>query len=365
MNSSIQQSENRAVFSNPFDHKNKLLFHGAHVNSVINGSRPFPIHLEIDLTNICNHACNFCNMADTLASDSSLINTDVLLTRLEEARNMGAKSVSFTGGGEPSMHPDFIKISESLLEMGYDLGIVTNGSLLIKEKARVVGERYKWVRISLGGPNQEIYSKIQGKDDFSRVLENIHSIKPRGSTSGVDLGLKVMLIPANINHLNDLIDALKSKLLDGSQISYIQLVPDEYTSDNGEFIQSDKVRNALEDFRANLATIGIPLRSSYFTVVTADRDLDLSPTCYAHFFQMIITATGTVTFCKNTRSTPSLHVGNIYDNTFEEIWNSDRLKKLESCINASNCNTFCRSLSLINLVHSIKNPPAGYSSNFF
>ena len=67
----------------------------------------------------------------------------------------------------------------------------------------------------------------------------------------------------------------------------------------------------------------------------------------------------------NTRENKKLHVGNINKNTFEEIWSSEKISDLEKCINASNCNTFCKSLKLNNLVHSIKCPSQDYSENFF
>lgn len=354
-----------SVIENPFDHRNKLLYHGQHVENIINGKRPFPIHLEIDLTNICNHACSFCNMAETLATDKSIINTNTLLARLDEAKKLGAKSISFTGGGEPTMHPDFERISTECKKIGYDLGLVTNGSLLIKNKAKVVAENYNWVRISLGGPNQLIYAKVQGKDDFGKVMDNMNALKSHETSNHLDLGIKVMLIPENIKSLEDLAVELANHQLSGKQISYIQMVPNEYTSDGGDFVKSQGVKIALEKFEHQLEALNIPLRHSYFTVINEDRDLSLSPKCYAHYFQMVITATGEMTFCRNTRSTPALHVGNIYKKTFAEIWESDQLKSLEESVNASNCNTFCRSLTLINLVHSIKNPAAGYSRNFF
>ena len=71
-----------------------------------------------------------------------------------------------------------------------------------------------------------------------------------------------------------------------------------------------------------------------------------------------------MTFCKNCRDTKSLIVGNIYSSTISEIWNSQSLKELEDTINATNCNTFCKSLKINNLVHAIKNPAEDYSQNF-
>ena len=121
----------------PFDHTYKLMHHPMHLAKLVNNERPFPIHLEVDLTNICNHSCYFCNCADTLASDNSILKYEILIERLKEAYNMGSRGISFTGGGEPVMHPKFAEISRVCKDIGYDLGLITNGSLIRDRKSVV------------------------------------------------------------------------------------------------------------------------------------------------------------------------------------------------------------------------------------
>ena len=121
----------------------------------------------------------------------------------------------------------------------------------------------------------------------------------------------------------------------------------------------------MDKLRQDLEKIDIPIYGAYFSVKDEERYLDFSPRCYAHFYQMVLTANGDMTFCKNCRDTKSLIVGNIYKSSISEIWESPSLKKLETKINASNCNTFCKSLKINNLVHAIKNPDKDYSKNFF
>ena len=122
----------------PFDFKTKLLYNSSHLNRVLEGKRPFPIQLEIDLANICNHACSFCNMANTLASDRSILATNILLKRLVEAYSLGTRAISFTGGGEPTTHKDFASISSKCRKIGFDLGLITNGALLVSAVAKLL-----------------------------------------------------------------------------------------------------------------------------------------------------------------------------------------------------------------------------------
>ena len=47
-----------------FDFSKKIFFHPGKVDDYKEGRRPFPVTLEVDLTNACNHRCSFCFYAD-------------------------------------------------------------------------------------------------------------------------------------------------------------------------------------------------------------------------------------------------------------------------------------------------------------
>ena len=102
-------------------------------------------------------------MADTLSSDNSVLDSDLLLDRLAEAYSLGARAISFTGGGEPLTHKAFVDISDRCNDIGFDLGLITNGSLLLSSKLEAVVDNYQWLRISMGGPTPTTYHNVQGK----------------------------------------------------------------------------------------------------------------------------------------------------------------------------------------------------------
>ena len=49
-----------------FDFSKKIFFHPGKVDDYKEGRRPFPVTLEVDLTNACNHRCSFCFYADKI-----------------------------------------------------------------------------------------------------------------------------------------------------------------------------------------------------------------------------------------------------------------------------------------------------------
>lgn len=49
-----------------FDFSKKIFYHPEKILDYKNGKRPFPVTVEIDLTNNCNHKCSFCFYADKI-----------------------------------------------------------------------------------------------------------------------------------------------------------------------------------------------------------------------------------------------------------------------------------------------------------
>ena len=91
-----------------FDILSKTYHHTEHINSILNGDRPFPLHLEIDLTNACNHRCEFCVWSDLLSKDKSTLPYDLVIKVLDNIKDLGTKAITWTGGGEPLLHKRFI-----------------------------------------------------------------------------------------------------------------------------------------------------------------------------------------------------------------------------------------------------------------
>ena len=55
-----------------FDFSKKIFYHPGKVDDYKEGRRPFPVTLEVDLTNACNHRCSFFSNDSTSVSKPSL-----------------------------------------------------------------------------------------------------------------------------------------------------------------------------------------------------------------------------------------------------------------------------------------------------
>jgi MoaA/NifB/PqqE/SkfB family radical SAM enzyme len=93
---------------------------------------PFLAHLVI--TRRCNLTCGYCNEYDRV---SPPVPYDLLTARLRKLRELRAWMVCLTGG-EPTLHPDLIRILRLMAELGFRRRqLLTNGYRLTK---RLIGQ---------------------------------------------------------------------------------------------------------------------------------------------------------------------------------------------------------------------------------
>ena len=92
-----------------------------------------PVTLEIDPVAYCNHHCSWCvdpSHKPVTASRAFLwrLLDDVAAWRVN---GFGVRGIVFKGGGEPTLHPQFPALVEKASGLGFEVGVVTNGSRLL------------------------------------------------------------------------------------------------------------------------------------------------------------------------------------------------------------------------------------------
>jgi organic radical activating enzyme len=128
----------------------KLLKHLDKLKKIQDGEPPSPVMAHISLINACNLTCSFCCFANRDLTDR--LPTEKVKQALDSFKKIGVTGVEFTGGGEPTLHPDFIEITKYAHSLGFKLGICTNGVILGKKKfPKEVVKLYSWVRLGMYG----------------------------------------------------------------------------------------------------------------------------------------------------------------------------------------------------------------------
>ena len=105
---------------------NKIYYYLDQVERLERGEFVPPISCEIDPSNACNLNCGFCMFGDWRSSHHENLGLDMYISLIGELHQMGTKSITFTGGGEPLMNKDFNLMAKMAKSLGFQIGLVTN-----------------------------------------------------------------------------------------------------------------------------------------------------------------------------------------------------------------------------------------------
>ena len=351
--------ENQNLELGSFDFSKKIFYHSEKIAEYKDGKRPFPITLEIDLTNNCNHRCSFCYYAEHIGVNKDSLDTMVIKKTLQNARDLGTKGISFTGGGEPMIHKDYEEIVKYTKSLGLDVGTITNGSAITDRNINTIMENLQYIRISMAGGDRESYSNVQGVDQFELVMKNIRllSKSKKQLKSNIKIGIRTLVTPQNIKTLENFANLIKDL-----EIDHYQIAPDMYTDDKGVFWNSSENQDIFNKVRKIIEPNGIKLLTTTF--MAAQENIDVPKTCYAHFFMTTITAEGDLIFCKNARGESDFIIGNIYKKSLNEIWDDVKTKEIESWVRPNNCGLFCKHMAINNSMEEVVNPKDDSTFNF-
>jgi len=135
----IASKIDKKMFLNP---QLKLLWCGDRVKSWLERKSIAPVLIEIAPTGYCNASCPWCFFKDKRGTEK--ICAKMLIKTLKDLAKAGVKAVNWTGGGEPTLHPNFADFVKVAHEFGLKQGLFTNGYLEIPHQ-----EAFSWIRISL------------------------------------------------------------------------------------------------------------------------------------------------------------------------------------------------------------------------
>ena len=196
----------------------KLYHHPDRLLNYRNGKIVYPVTVEIHLTNRCNLNCYYCSFSDR---DKALeMSYDDAMACVTEISMLGVKGITFSGGGEPTVHKDYIKVIAHAKDLGLDVGLITNG---VKLDCRVLNY-LTWIRFSVDAADPIIYKKIKGVDSFDKVIANIENAVNYRNKNVLDttIGFQAVVTDDNIDKLNTI-----ASMADDMGVDYFQYRPIE------------------------------------------------------------------------------------------------------------------------------------------
>lgn len=264
--------------------------------------------IYIEITNKCNLNCTFCSEVKRKKEKITLENFEEIIKKINNYTDYIYLHVK----GEPLLHPEIDKILDIAEKYNLKVNLTTNGTLFpnvidkIKDKKAL----------------HKINFSLHSENNYKNYLENIFENVKKLSTDTVaiyrlwtlnnnELDKKSQEIVEKIKNFYNLDEKTYKNLKTKNNIKISSTI---YVDKDNEFTWPDNIEN------------------------------ELSPLGYCHALKthIAILVDGTVVPCC-LDSNASIPLGNIYDNTLEEIINNERYKNLQKSFqNRKPCESLCR-----------------------
>ncbi len=142
--------------------KNKLFKHLDRLAEWQAGKTPFPVLVELDLTNLCNHECPGCTFSHLVNISKDSIPMAVAERVIRELATLGVKALTFSGGGEPLTYGQgrVVQLMQLAVASGLQVALITNGSLLTDPR---ILDLCEWVRVSMDGWDAASFARLHGR----------------------------------------------------------------------------------------------------------------------------------------------------------------------------------------------------------
>ncbi len=257
-----------------------------------------PINIEISLTGKCNASCKECFYRYN--KDTMSIDTVSLFAFIDQLEN--TKAITWTGGGEPTLHKDFAEIVDYV---DIKQGLFTNA---LKAPQYDIG-KFEWIRVSKT-------NKPWNEENIAILSENNDKVGLCVNYSGND---------------EDILTGLE--LVHTHALRYLSVRP--ALSLDGKSIKTKLPKIKDEKLIIN-----------NYKFEEAHKDREYSK-CFGYHFIPFVWHDGSFSVCAYQRENSNYNLGNIYEDTFMDIIeNLDRFVDVDS-----NCQICCKNHEINKLIN--------------
>jgi MoaA/NifB/PqqE/SkfB family radical SAM enzyme len=324
----------------------KLFGHLDHLAELrATGKTVAPVNVEIDLSNRCSLGCEWCHFAHThtrgplagkragpdgAISGGDLMDLDLAKRIVDELDYTGVLSVTWTGGGEPTLYPHFDEIIEYT---NLDQGLYTHGGHIDDTRAALLKRKLTWVYVSLDECTAAAYQTSKGADRFGVVCANVRRLVDAPGKATIGLGF--LLHPDNWRDIHAMV-----KLGHSLGVDYVQFRP----TIRFDMATPDQLAEETAWLDLAMAHLGAYAHDPF---VSADLDRFQMyrrwqghgyATCHWTGLQTVITPNGKVWRCTNKREHPGALLGDLSVESFTDVWG----RSGGACQVDGTCRVMCR-----------------------
>lgn len=312
---------------------------------MLSGESVYPVSVEMDLSNTCPHDCPFCSFGTSESKGYRQQNwvqfdTSRAVRLMDELSEVGVKSITFTGGGEPLVHRDAAAILEKAASLGIEFGVVSNGFNLKGPAQRVIAKHSTFLRVSLDAGTPETHQFTHGTpfQQFNQILANIRATR---ELAGDRLTIGASFCVMDQNWKEIYAGAKSVKDAGGNYLEVRPTFPTDWRGDgwgnalspeniDGAKIELEHARQHLQDERFQV----IGLIDRFDAIAAPEKRYDQ---CRIGPLVTVIGADGRLWHCCVQRGQEFFNIATIADKSFKDAWADANARKMSDNIDLSKC----------------------------
>jgi pyruvate-formate lyase-activating enzyme/SAM-dependent methyltransferase len=205
----------------------------------------------VKLAYACNNGCVFCHSSDRKQLPG--LTTEEAQARIEQARDIGAQSVLFSGG-EPTLRRDLPELATTCRQLGMRFGLITNGRMLGYPPLvrRLLDSGLEYAYLSLHGPTEIHDRLVRVPGAFSQTLAGARLLAGRG----LHVTLAAVVVEDNLDSLPALADIAAS--LSDVRLKFTLVEPKGAALDGAAHPDPVRAATAVGAALERAARLGIP-----------------------------------------------------------------------------------------------------------
>ena len=282
-----------------------------------------PAQVDIDLTNVCNQDCYYCNSADfrrDVPVQKKYREYIDLLDKLATWRAHTPNSygtthtITYPGGGEPTVLTGYENVIEHTIDLGFLTSMTTNGSKLDRMLEIIPVEKLKkiaWIGIDVDAGTEALYETIRRSLTAKSLFNRMYYTAKDLIEIGVNVDFKCLINPYNDNReaMHDLFKMVAE--LKGRGLYFRPVI-------------IDGVAHPITDATlAMLREFGEQFKVPHY--VNTNKTLPRNyKKCHQMFHFPVFCADGKIYVCCEGKGNPQFELGSWDTGDFRDLWLNER-----------------------------------------
>jgi cyclic pyranopterin phosphate synthase len=299
------------------------------VHQAKRGELTYPRLGMVHLSRRCNHSCPGCFYGRAQNENDVFLAAEKFPQLFKYLHSLKVKFILLGEGGEDTLHPKFEEFTQSCMEEGFELSLLTNAGSISTKVTRLLVRAFSIVRVALDASEEGVYNSIHrpaNHGEFEKVVKNLDSIVEERNRrkSNLVLGAEVRLCQANMNFTEQIAQLAKDIGLDYLEFSFERNDSDSLLPD-----QEKQTRKLIRELKCSV----LP-----FPIHETDESKKSGDDCLLTTSFLVITPSGDAYTCPHFHSRSEItSLGNIFSLSPEELWWGDEKIGLARLLSQRKC----------------------------